>query len=844
MNRGGIPRLRMKLTAKIYVGIVVLLGVATLIQATGAWHCESILRFLLFLALAMVGSAMKVTLPTVRSTMPVSFFFVLVSLAQLSRGETVAIGVVGFLVQCLWKAKSKPTWVHIAFNLAISAISAGIAWSVFQWALLRDAGVEVPLMMTAATIAYFLINTVPVATIIGLTEDKKLVQVWKDCYLWAFPYYLLGAALAGAFQWGSRVAGWQVAFLGLPSLYLIYRPYPTFLKRLENEKRHAEAQRQHAESISELHLRTIEALALAIEAKDQTTHDHLQRVQAYALEIGKELGITELELEALHAAALLHDIGKLAVPEHIVSKPGRLTPEEFEKMKIHPIVGAEILEHVRFPYPVVPIVRCHHEKWDGSGYPDGLKGEDIPIGARILSAVDCLDALASERQYRRALPLEEALAYVVGQAGKSFDPRVVEVLERRSMELEKKARANSGAPDRPRLPAEMKAVRGKAPAAGLEEGQAAPALPEPQAAPVDFLHRIGAARQEAQVLFEISRDIGSTLSLEATISILASGLSRLVPYGGIALYLRDGNVVKCRYAAGEDAKLFSSLAIPVGHGISGWVVENNKPMLNGNPAVEPGYLNDPTKFSGMRSALAVPLDGVAGVIGALTLYDHAKDAFTRDHLRVVMAISFKLGVTIENSLKYREAEDGAVQDFLTELPNARALFVRLQHEVHECREKNIPLTVLVGDLNGFKAVNDRFGHLVGNHLLQAVAAALKQQCRAQDYVARMGGDEFAVILRGVGKPDVEPMADRFRGAAVEAGISLAGFEAVSLSLGSATLGLDGDEPEELLSAADRRMYAEKLETKRNASQNQAQPQLNQLAGALASTVVPTIPAGK
>src|SRR5437867_6894669 len=183
--------------------------------------------------------------------------------------------------------------------------------------------------------------------------------------------------------------------------------------------------------MANLHLRTIEALALAIEAKDHTTHDHLQRVRVYAIEVAKELGIPDEEMLALHAAALLHDIGKLAVPEHIISKPGRLTPEEFGKMKIHPVVGAEILERVRFPYPVVPIVRSHHERWDGRGYPDGLKGEEIPTGARILGAVDCLDALASDRQYRRAFPLDVALEKVVADSGKSFDPRVVEVLQRR-----------------------------------------------------------------------------------------------------------------------------------------------------------------------------------------------------------------------------------------------------------------------------------------------------------------------------------------------------------------------------------------------------------------------------
>src|SRR2546430_6828516 len=191
--------------------------------------------------------------------------------------------------------------------------------------------------------------------------------------------------------------------------------------------------------MANLHLRTIEALALAIEAKDHTTHDHLQRVRVYAIEVAKELKISDDELEALRAAALLHDIGKLAVPEHIINKPGRLTPEEFEKMKIHPVVGAEILEQVKFPYPVVPIVLARHEKWDGSGYPHGCRGEEIPIGARILSAVDCLDALASDRQYRRALPLDKAMEAVAALAGGRFDPQIVEGVQRRHAGIERQA---------------------------------------------------------------------------------------------------------------------------------------------------------------------------------------------------------------------------------------------------------------------------------------------------------------------------------------------------------------------------------------------------------------------
>ena len=245
----------------------------------------------------------------------------------------------------------------------------------------------------------------------------------------------------------------------LPVMYLIFRSYRLYLGRLDDQKR-------HAESMAELHLRTIEALALAIEAKDHKTHEHLQRVRTYAVELGKDMGLTDGDLEALRAAALLHDIGKLAVPEHIISKPGRLTPEEFEKMKIHPVVGAEILERVSFPYAAAAIVRAHHEKWDGTGYPYGLKDEEIPLGARILTAVDCLDALASDRQYRRALPLDQAMAEVEALSGRSFDPAVVVILKRRYVELERMTQAQPV--DSIGLSTDVRIEKGAEPAAGFQ----------------------------------------------------------------------------------------------------------------------------------------------------------------------------------------------------------------------------------------------------------------------------------------------------------------------------------------------------------------------------------------
>ena len=165
-----------------------------------------------------------------------------------------------------------------------------------------------------------------------------------------------------------------------------------------------------------LYLSTIEALAMAVDAKDQITHGHIRRVQVYAVELAKRLGVhEERQLRAIETAALLHDMGKLAIPEHILNKPGKLTDAEFDKMKRHADIGADLLSSVRFPYPVVPIVRHHHEAWDGSGYPSGIARTDIPLGARILSVVDCFDA-HSDRPYRPRLEKDEAFRIWLNEA--------------------------------------------------------------------------------------------------------------------------------------------------------------------------------------------------------------------------------------------------------------------------------------------------------------------------------------------------------------------------------------------------------------------------------------------
>src|SRR3989475_2750314 len=510
--------------------------------------------------------------------------------------------------------------------------------------------------MAAAATTYFAFNTISVSGIIAMTEGRNPVHVWKECYLWAFPYYLLGALIACGVSAINRLAGWQFGLLAFPIVYWIYRSYQTYLSRLA-------AQKKHAEEIAALHLRTIEALSLAIEAKDHTTHDHLRRVQVYAVEIAKELRLDESQLNAIRAASMLHDIGKLAVPENILSKPGHLTPEEFEKMKIHPIVGSEILDRVEFPYPVVPIVRSHHEKWDGSGYPDGLKREAIPIGARILSAVDCFDALASERPYRRAMTPAEAMNNLSAEKGRSFDPRVVEVMERRYQELEMKV--SSMETERVRLDVAPKVDRQVAPSSGFAE------VPdEAEIRATSFLSSIISARQEAQLLFELAQTLGNSLSLKETLSVVAARFMGMIPHDSIVFFFLQDGVLIPEYVHCVGDSPVCSFRISIGEGLSGWVARNEKPITNGNPAAETSHLAKSSRVTALQSAISVPLRGRAGVAGVLSLYLRGKNAFSNDHVRMLLAASSKLGLSVENALQYEQAQSTASTDYLTGLPNA------------------------------------------------------------------------------------------------------------------------------------------------------------------------------
>ncbi len=603
----------------MFVALVCTMGAVSIGVGMYPWHSSDLVQFACYLVLTAVASGMKVILPGFEATVSVNFIFFLLAICNLSLSEALALGATAALVQCYWKATQRLRFVHFGFNLSQITLAIFAAYWTYRFSTASLHG-HALIALLISSIAYFLLNTWPVATVVALSQRTSPAAKWTETYSWTFPYYLIGAAIAGVIQLLNRIAGWELSVLVMPAMYAIYYSYRLYIGKWEEKN-------QHLEEMARIHLRTVEALALAIEAKDQTTGEHLERVRVYALEIGKDLGITDAEMAALKAAAVLHDIGKLAVPEHIISKPGKLTPEEFEKMKVHPVVGAEILEQVHFPYPVAPIVRSHHEKWDGTGYPDGLAGEEIPIGSRILAAVDCLDALASDRQYRKALPLDEAMARVEADAGKHFDPRVVAALKARYRELE--VMAHSQQPEeRPKLSVDAKITRGAAPAAGFAE----PAS-----------DRSATTDKDLAAAFSGASAAHQNLSFGEAVSNAAFRLRNGIAFDSFALFALEGNTLTPAFVLGENNGALARLCVRKGQGLIGWVAETNNSIVNGNPSVEDGYVDGPTELD---SALAVPLQAKGTTVGVLALYHCKPSAFRSSDLQVVNACREYLGALL------------------------------------------------------------------------------------------------------------------------------------------------------------------------------------------------------
>jgi diguanylate cyclase (GGDEF)-like protein/putative nucleotidyltransferase with HDIG domain len=785
------------------IAIIGSIGLATNLHV---WRTGQGLQLAVYLLFSIVSSAWKVKMPGMKSTMSVAFLFALITLFELGISEALIVTCAATIIQVIWQAKTNIKLLRTCFNVATVAISVIVAHAVMSSSVFRTGRLEWTEQLFAGAITYFLVNSGLVALAISLAERKPVLAVWRECHFLSATYYLLGAAASVVFHLIAINYGWHLALGSVVVMFVAHYTYQLYMARLSAEQQRSEERRQfmeqeklHAERLETLHLRTIYALASAVEAKDQATHKHLERVQVYALEMGKQLQLSEDEMKALHAASILHDIGKLAVPEHIISKPGKLTPEEFEKIKIHTVIGAEILTQAEFPYPVVPMVRSHHERWDGTGYPDGLAGEEIPIGARILSVVDCFDALTSDRQYRRAMSNQAALDVIRNQAGIAYDPALVKMLEHNCEKWRELLDAKS---TEALVNTDVRVARGDAPAAGFT------AVEPVMHTPDDYLSPIAAARQEAHLLFEMAQELGTTLGLKDTCSVLASRLRDLVRYDALAVFIKQGDRLLPKFALGRDCDVLQGLHCEMGEGLTGWAAANRRTIVNGDPSLD--FVDVETQVC-FEAALLVPLVGANGTIGVLALYREEKDSFSFDDSRVLQAFEFKIALTLENSLKYQKAQHDSMTDHLTELPNGRALFLRLSERIEEVRQSGDELTVLVCDLDGFKQLNDKYGHVQADQVLRRFGRAVRDVCAADDFPARMGGDEFAIITS---RSDVSTLIQALQSAAAQAGRAVCGVDRLRISIGEANITDVESNPEDLLAAADRAMYECKYAQKR------------------------------
>ena len=787
---GDLPR-----PARIYVGAVIVIGLTLMAMRLPDLRFAQPVLFIALLLLSSMTAALKVHLPltTSGSTMSVSYAVDFASLLLLGPHETMLVAAASAFSQCHLNSKERNPIHRTLFSVAslvITVQASGLAFHLLggTGAAMTISAIARPLV-GAATV-YFLLNTGLVATAIALSTRTPIVGTWNNNFLWSAPSYFVGAGSAAFAAWFVTHAGYWVAPFTFAPLYLTYRTYKVYMGRIDDEQR-------HVLQTSDLHLATIEALARAIDAKDQTTQMHIRRVQVYATGLAKKLGLPEPEIQGIKTASLLHDIGKLAVPEHILSKPGPLTQEEFQKIRIHPQVGAEIIAAVPFPYPVAPLIMSHHERWDGKGYPQGLAGADIPLGARILTIVDYYDAVTTERPYHKALSYESAIGLLKHESGRALDPKLVPLF----IELLPSLIAELGPGERETEPAE--------PVVALPGSTAVGLVPAPTG---NAFENIALAHREIYALYEIAQSMGTSLGVSDTMALISSKLSKIVSWSGCALFLyqQDTDSLKCRFAAGVDAPKLLNASLKMGHGLSGWVARNRRTLINGNPRVSfdaAGIIGDIS----LNAAIVCPLQYNDTFIGCLALYHVEANHYTEDHRRLLERIAEQAGAVIHNSIVFEQTQEDSLTDPLTGLPNRRSMFVHLSRELARAERLKGEVAIIVMDIDGFKAINDTYGHNVGDHALREVAVALQSALRPYDLCVRYAGDEFIVVLADCSREAADAKRRELQARIAEIQLDVRAGKRLRLgvSAGAAVFPHDGSTYEELLADADHLMYRDK-----------------------------------
>ncbi len=731
-------------------------------------------------------------------------------------GGVLLAGILSF-TNYKFAPKDKMRWLFAAFGNVVSAFAAG---SIFYLTLnvftdfadsssSAAAAADQPIALgwlTAAVVLMALTQYICSSFLCSIffrleedfsSDESSISEILKANFTWSPFNNLLGAVAAFALHFVFLKFG---LYFGLVLLLLAVVGH--FTNKIYVAKL-AEKTREITEA-SRVHLATVEALATAIDARDQVGVGHVRRTQIYAVGIGKTLGLSDGELNALNTGALLHDIGKLAVPDHILNKPGRLTPAEMEKIKIHSSVGASILEKVNFSYPVVPTVKYHHEMWDGNGYPKGLKGEDIPLTARILCISDAYDTLRGARPYRGAVSRDEARRFVLNGSGTQFDPKIVDVFLRNLRKLEQEVEEQE-------LPY----------AFGNTDETALHISMQERNADQSYVEQIKRANREVYTLYELARVFSASLNLEETLSLFVNKIGELVPFDTCVVYLGDetGEQAKTAYAKGKNSALLKHKLVKAGEGATGFVLKKRQPVHQVDPGLDFSFhqLELIEEYSAMAS---LPLIVEEKLLGAVSLYSCELENYEEEHMRLLETVSRIASDAISVSLQHAESESRALTDPMTGLPNARSLQAQFEKEAGRANRNGSSFQLLMLDLDGFKAVNDTFGHKVGDRMLKEVSKVMRRELRDYDFLARYAGDEFVVIAPETTDEDIRELCQRMQKAVSNFSLNMedGGRASVGVSLGAACYPKQGDSLDQIVIAADKAMYAVKDSRKRKTKQ--------------------------
>jgi len=584
---------------------------------------------------------------------------------------------------------------------------------------------------------------------------------------------ILVAALPLAIQgWDSFYAR-SLVVLAASMVICAYIP-ALVRKALRAENRLAEQRRLELEAS---YLSTIEALAAALDAKDRHTEAHSRETAALARAVGRRLGLAEEALRFLEYSALLHDIGKIGVPGYILNKPGPLDEEETAVMREHPVIGERIVASVPFLARIRPMVRAEHERWDGGGYPDGLSGEQIPIEARIIHACDAFQAMASDRPYRQARPLDWILKEIRAQAGRQFDPQVAQAL---LQVIESGEVAIAGTTE-----------------SALHEDRKMP-LAHSWTQHLDAIQQLGAGLAKVVSVPEICETIGSAIT-------------NLLPFDQCRIYLLEDDGHTLRPAYFSDTKrteyegvTAETLAVQVGQGITGWVAETKQGALVGDTERHPKAVHIPGTTETDESMLALPVIFEDNLIGIIVNVKVGLHQYTGDHLRLMTILANQAAVSIFNARLIERLAATARTDPLTGLANRRAFERELEQRL--ASDSPEPFCVIMVDVDGLKQVNDARGHAAGDAVLKRVASVLTSNMRSLDLVTRWGGDEFVLLMPATDQVGAVSLARRI-GGTLRSPEDPAG--PISVSIGTASFPADGTTPDTLLGAADRSMYSDK-----------------------------------